>query len=684
MARLNESKQESKQSNEANEKTDRQFQEFQEHHAAPQLMSEINIRLPDGNTVAVAQGSTVLQVAEKIGPGLAKAALAGRIDGQLVDLRLPLLQDVAIEIVTSKDEDGGDVIRHSAEHVMADAVKRLFPNAQMDAGRADHSEKFQYDFLVDEPFTPEDLERIEKEMASIIATDAPFNREVVTREEAKTRFEQMGEALKLTRIDDIPEDSEITLFSHGDFVDLCRGPHVRSTKQIGAVKLTEASGTYFKGDESSHKLQRIYGTAFSNKKQLKAHLARLEEAKKRDHRRVGVALELFLLDPVSPGSPFYLPKGMVVYNGLVDFIRSLHPKYGFQEVMTPQLCRAELFKISGHYEMFYDDMYWFEGEGEGEEIGLKATNCPGHCHLFGSRLRSYRELPLRLAEFSRLHRNERSGTLNGLARVRSFAQDDAHIYCEPDQVAAEVQSFFEMMADVYGALGLEGVTLAVSTRPEEFLGLPEDWDRAEKLLVECVENAGFECTIKQGEGVFYGPKVEADFSDVLGRAWTLGTIQIDMAMPDRFGLEYVGRDGERHRPAMLHRAVLGSLERFIALYIEHTGGDFPFWLSPVQVLVLPISEAQHVRAQKITKTLVAAGVRADVDERSETLGFKIREAEIAKIPLTLVIGEKEIEAGTVTPRLRKTKKQSTEPIALDALVSQLVASISARQMGPLS
>lgn len=647
-------------------------------------MSEISIRLPDGNTFAVPDGSTVLQVAEKIGPGLAKAALAGRINGQIVDLRLPLHEDTAIEIVTSKDDDGGDVIRHSAEHVMADAVKRLFPNAQIDAGRADHSEKFQYDFLVDAPFTPEDLERIEKEMASIIASDAPFTREVVTRAEAKARFSELGQKLKLRRLDDIPDDAEITLFGHGDFFDLCRGPHVGSTKQIGAVKLTEASGTYFRGDESSHKLQRIYGTAFSNKKQLKAHLARIEEAKKRDHRRVGVALELFHLDAVSPGSPFYLPKGMVLYNGLMDFVRSLYPKYGFQEVMTPQLNRAELFKVSGHYEMFYDDMYWFQGEHEDEEIGLKATNCPGHCHLFDTRLRSYRELPLRMAEFSRLHRNERSGTLNGLARVRSFAQDDAHIYCEPDQVDGEVESFFEMMAEVYGALGLDGITVAVSTRPEEFLGLPEDWDEAEKMLIACVERAGFDCAIKEGEAVFYGPKVEVDFSDVLGRCWTLGTIQTDMAMPGRFGLEYVGRDGERHQPAMLHRAVLGSLERFIALYIEHTGGDFPFWLAPVQLYVLPISEAQHDRAREILQTLMAAGIRAEVDERSETLGFKIREAEIAKIPLTLVIGEKEIEAGTVTPRLRKSKKQTAEPIALDALVSQLVASISERQMGPLS
>jgi threonyl-tRNA synthetase len=647
-------------------------------------MSEINVRLPDGNTLVVSHGSTVLQVAERIGPGLAKAALAGRINGQVVDLRRPLYEDTAIEIVTAKSEDGGNVIRHSAEHVMADAVKRLFPNAQVDAGRADHSEKFQYDFLVAEPFTPEDLERIEKEMQAIIAEDKPFTREVVARDDAKARFRSMGEELKLSRIDDIPEDAEITLFGHGAFTDLCRGPHVRSTKQIGAIKLTEASGTYFRGDESSHKLQRIYGTAFSNKKEMKSHLARIEEAKKRDHRRVGVALDLYHMDAVSPGSPFYLPKGMVIYNGLIDFVRSLYPLYGYQEVMTPQLCRAELFKTSGHYDMFYDDMYFMTGEDEDEEIGVKATNCPGHCHVFATRLRSYRELPLRMAEFSRLHRNERSGTLNGLARVRSFAQDDAHIFCEPEQVGSEVQSFFDMMAEIYKVLGLEGVTFAVSTRPKEFLGEVSDWDVAEKMLVDCVERAGFDCSIKEGEAVFYGPKVEADFLDVLGRKWTLGTIQVDMAMPGRFGLEYVGRDGEKHQPAMLHRAVLGSIERFMAIYIEHTGGDFPFWLSPVQVAILPISHAQHARATEIRQTLIAAGLRAEVDERSETLGFKIRETEINKIPLSLVIGEKEVEAGTVTPRLRKSKKETFEPRGLDELVGELVASTNARQMGPLS
>jgi threonyl-tRNA synthetase len=646
-------------------------------------MSSIAVRLPDGKTLTVPYGSTVLEVAREIGPGLAKAALAGRIAGSLVDLRQPLETDVALEIVTSKDPAGGEVIRHSAEHVMADAVKRLFPNAQVDAGRTDHSEKFQYDFLVDEPFTPDDVERIEKTMQDILAEKSEFQRHVVSREEARVRFSELGEELKLLRLEDIPEGEDITLFEHGQFVDLCRGPHVQRSDQIGAVRLLETSGSYFRGDENGPKLQRIYGTAFASKKELRAHLERIEEAKTRDHRRVGTALELFHLDALAPGSPFYLPKGMVLYNGLTDYIRSLYPKYGFQEIMTPQLCRAELYKMSGHYDMFKDDMYFFEGEDEHEEIGVKATNCPCHCRVFQTKRRSYRELPLRFAEFSRLHRNERSGTLTGLARVRSMAQDDGHVFCEPEQVTAEIESFFRMTEEVYRVLGLGGVEMAVSTRPEEFLGDPADWDVAEKTLIDAVENAGYSCAIKEGEGVFYAPKVEADFRDVLGRVWTLATIQIDMALPGRFGLTYVGRDGELHQPAMLHRAILGSFERFLAIYIEHTGGDFPFWLAPVQVAILPISERQLDFAKQVASRLMEMRIRAQLDERSETLGFKIREAEVQKIPLMLVIGDKEVESGTVTPRLRHAKKQSRDATDLEALVAELAVAVSERRAAPL-
>ncbi|MFO0687420.1 MAG: threonine--tRNA ligase [Myxococcota bacterium] len=646
-------------------------------------MSGISVRLPDGKLLELPVGTTVLGVAEKIGPGLAKAALAGRIDGQLVDLRKPLVSDTALEIVTAKDPAGGEVIRHSAEHVMADAVKRLFPKAQVDAGRSDHSEKFQYDFLVENAFTPEDLAKIEQEMNAILAEKAAFERQVVTRAEAEALFRSLGEDLKLSRLADIPDGAEITVFRHGPFVDLCRGPHVQSTSQIGAVKLLESSGTYFRGDENGPKLQRIYGTAFASKKELTEHLERIEEAKRRDHRRVGADLGLFHLDQLAPGSPFYLPKGMTLYNELVRFMRELYPKYGYREVMTPQLFRSDLFKTSGHYEKFYEDMYWFAGSDEGEELGVKAMNCPGHCHLFGTAKRSYRELPIRWAEFTRLHRNERSGTLNGITRVRTFAQDDAHIYCEPEQVPDEIDRFFRMTAEVYQKLGVEGIEMAVSTRPEKFLGDPADWDVAEKALISAVERAGFQCRIKPGEAAFYAPKVEADFRDVLGRAWTLATIQIDMAMPGRFGLRYVGRDGELHQPAMLHRAVLGSLERFIGIYIEHTGGDFPFWLSPIQVVLLPISDRHAEGARAIHAKLAAAGLRAEVDDRSETLGYRIREAEGQKIPLTLVIGDDELSRGTVAPRLRRSKK-ALEPIEADALVETLRVANAERSPAPFA
>jgi threonyl-tRNA synthetase len=653
------------------------------HDAIPEpsaLMSEIQVGLPDGRTLTVRTGSSVLEVAQQIGKGLARAAIAGSVDGTLLDLRAPLSRDVKLRIVTARDAEANEVIRHSAEHVMAEAVKRLFPAALVDVGRSDHSEKFQYDFQVERPFTPEDLERIEAEMRRIIAEAPAFSREVVSRDEARRLFASLGETLKLSRIEDIPEGQDITLFRHGDFVDLCRGPHVQNAGQIGAVKLLEAAGAYWRGDERNPMLQRIYGTAFATQAALDEHVRLALEARERDHRRLGVQLELFHLDPLSPGAPFWLPKGMTVYNGLIDFIRSLYPKYGYQEVMAPQLFRSDIFKTSGHYYEFHDDMFWFAGADEGEELGIKAMNCPGHCHLFALSKRSYRELPLRLAEFSRLHRNERSGTLTGLARVRSFAQDDAHIYCEPDQVEAEIHRFFEMVQEVYGALGLEGVSYAVSTRPETgFLGDAADWERAERALISAVEGAGFACTIKPGQAAFYAPKIECDVRDVLGRVWTLGTLQIDMAMPARFGLRYVGRDGAEHQPAMLHRAVLGSLERFLALYIEHTRGDFPLWLAPVQVGVLPIADRHHGYAAKVASALREAGARVAVDERAEKLGFKIREAELSKIPVMLVLGDQEVEAGTVNPRWRRGRAATSEPLAVDAFVTELAARISRRE-----
>ncbi len=642
-------------------------------------MSELQIRLPDGKTLAVPVGSTVLDVARAIGPGLARAALAGRVDGQLVDLRAPLEADAAIEIVTAKDPQSGEVIRHSAEHVMADAVKRLFPNAQVDVGRTDHSEKFQYDFLMEHPFTPEEIESVDKEMRKILAEKSEFVREVMPRNEAEAFFTARGEELKVSRLADIPEDQPITIFRHGEFADLCRGPHVQRTDQIGAFNLIEVAGAYWRGDESNPMLQRIYGTAFATEKELQEHLARIEDAKSRDHRRLGATLQLFFTDPIAPGSPFYLPKGMILYNGLIDFVRSLYPKYGFAEVMTPQLFRTELFKTSGHYELFREDMFVLEGD-EDEELGVKPMNCPGHCHLYSTQKHSYRELPIRFAEFSRLHRNERSGTLTGLSRVRSMAQDDAHIFCMPEQVDAELDAFFELSQEIYQALGLKAADIVVSTRPAEFSGESADWDLAEKQLVEAVKRAGFACAIRPGDAAFYGPKIECEFRDVMVRAWTLSTLQVDVSMPARFGLRYVGRDDKLHQPAMLHRAILGSLERFIALYTEMTGGDFPFWLAPVQVALLPIGERHLAYAGQVEAALAGAGIRVFLDNRNEKLGFKIREAEIQKIPLMLVVGDQEAADGTVTPRHRRGSKQSNQAVALDVMVDELAADVRERRV----
>jgi threonyl-tRNA synthetase len=622
----------------------------------------IQLELPDGRTVVHAAGTTALEVAGSIGAGLARAALAGSIDGRLIDLRAPLHESGAFRVITARDPEGAEVIRHSAEHVMADAVKRLWPGTQIDVGRSDHSEKFQYDLDVPVRLTPDDLGRIEAEMARIVAEDRAFERKVLSREQARARFAAAGEQLKLSRLDDIPEGAEITVFEHGDFADLCRGPHVQRTGQIGAFKLTELAGSYWRGDERNKMLQRVYGIAFAKREELEAHLARLEAARARDHRRLGADLDLFQFHEWAPGAPFYLPKGLRMYNALVDYMRGLYRRYGYQEVMCPQVFSAELFRTSGHWDNFQDDMFVVPGEEEAEVHGLKPMNCPGHCLVFRSRKRSYRELPLRLAEFSRLHRNERSGTLHGLTRVRSFAQDDAHIFCEPDQLGDELDRHMEMTAQVYRDLGLSGVELVLATRPQSFIGSPEDWERAEGALRMAAERAGFECGLSPGGGAFYAPKLEFNFKDVLGRSWTLATVQVDLAMPARFGLRYVGRDGAEHQPAMVHRAILGSLERFIAIYLEHTGGDLPLWLAPVQVAVLPVADRHQEYAQKVTRALEDAKVAAEADLRSETLSYRVRSAETRKIPYTLVVGDREQADGTVTVRRRHAKGQETQSV----------------------
>ena len=623
---------------------------------------DIQLELPDGTLVRVPSGTTSLEIARGIGAGLAKAALAGELAGKLVDLRAPLAAGGKFRVITARDPEGGHVIRHSAEHVMADAVKRLWPATQIDVGRSDHSEKFQYDFDIPVRITPDDLPRIEAEMAKIVAEDRPFVRETVSRDEARQLFTTLGEHLKVSRLGDIPEGEPITIFRDGDFVDLCRGPHVQRTGQIGAWKLTELAGSYWRGDEKNKMLQRIYGIAFKDPKELAQHLERIEIAKERDHRKLGAELELFQFHEWAQGSPFYLPKGLALYNALIEYVRGLYRVHGYEEVMCPQIFSAELYKTSGHYQNFAGDFFLFPGSEEGEELGVKPMNCPGHCLVFRSRKRSYRELPLRMAEFSRLHRNERTGSLHGLTRVRSMAQDDGHIYCAWEDIGVEIDRFMRLCHEVDRDLGFSGVATYVSTRPEKFIGKVEDWDRAERLLVEAVENNGKLAGIKRGEGAFYGPKIERHFQDVMGRWWQLGTIQVDTAMPGRFGLKYIGADGAEHEPAMLHRAVLGSLERFIAIYLEHTGGDFPVFLAPQQVAVLPVSDRQTAYAREVAEILRGAGVRAEADLRSETLNYRVRAAETHKIPYALVVGEREQASRSVSVRRRKSGAQEVMPL----------------------
>jgi threonyl-tRNA synthetase len=637
---------------------------------------QIELELPDGTRIWVTEGTTSLAVAREIGPGLGKAALAAKLNGQLIDLRVPLREGGAFSVITARDPEGSTVIRHSAEHVMADAVKRIWPETQIDVGRSDHSEKFQYDFDVPVRLTPDDLEKIESEMGRIIAEGLEFRREVVTREEASELFGEMGEELKVSRLEDIPEGEDITVYRHGGFVDLCRGPHVQNSKQIGAWKLTELAGSYWRGDERNPMLQRIYGVAFVDRKELGAYLKHLEEAKERDHRRLGAELDLFQFHEWAPGAPFYLPKGLTLYHGLIDYIRSLYPKYGYREVMCPQVFAAEVYKTSGHWDNFRDEMFTFDGSDEGDAVGLKPMNCPGHCLIFRSGKRSYRELPLRFAEFSRLHRNERSGTLHGLSRVSSMSQDDGHVFCEPQDVKSEVDSTLEMIREVYRDLGLEGLRIFVATRPDKYIGEVPDWERAEQLLTDAVARTGFECGINPGEGAFYGPKIECYFTDVMGRAWQLGTVQIDMAMPSRFGLRYIGRDGQEHEPAMLHRAVLGSLERFIGIYLEHTAADLPVWLAPIQVNVLPVADRHAGYAESVVGELQAQRVRAELDARNETLNYRVRHSEKQKIPYVLVVGDREQSAGTVTVRRRGQDGQAT--MTLEELEQQLSKEITTR------
>ncbi len=610
----------------------------------------IQLTLPDGSIREVSKGTTPLEVAAAIGPRLAQDAIGAELDGGVVDLRTPLDRSGAFRLFTSKSPESGDFLRHSAEHVLADAVRRLWPEVEIDAGRQDHSEKFQYDFRFPRAFSPEDLEKIENKMREILAENSVFERVEVSREEATQLFADMGQNLKIERLQDIPEGETITVYRHGDFADLCRGPHAQRAGQIKAIKLLETSGAYFRGDESGEMLQRIYGTAFGSQAELDEYLERIEQAKLRDHRRLGPELDLFSFNEHAPASPFFHPKGAFIYNALIDYVRELNRDNGYLEVVTPQILDVDLWRTSGHYVNYRDTMYFVETDER--QYAVKPMNCPAHCLIYANSLRSYRDLPIRYADFGRLHRYERSGQTSGLTRVRSFTQDDAHVFCTPEQVEAEVLCAVSIIRDIYSTFGFDELLIELSTRPEKRLGSDELWDRAEKDLAAALESAGIEHEVTEGGGAFYGPKIDFQVKDAIGRSWQLGTVQLDYHLPDRFGLAYIGEDGAEHRPVMIHRAMLGSIERFFGILIEHTAGAFPVWLAPIQAVVLPVSDRVREYAAAVRDRLDEAGVRVQLDERSEKLGYKIREAQLQKIPYMLVVGAREAESETVSVRPR--------------------------------
>ena len=634
-------------------------------------MSSIHVTFADGNAVEVRPGIRVVELAASAG---AKNLLAAKIDGQAVDLSRPLEKDCLVTWITPDSADGLDIIRHSTAHLMAQAVQSLFTGTQVTIGPT-IEDGFYYDFKRSEPFSPEDLERIEKRMQELVKANLKVVREEMPREQAIELFRSLGEEYKVEIIGGIA-DPVVSLYRQGDWVDLCRGPHVPSTGAIKAFKLTSIAGAYWRGDSRNEQLQRIYGTAWANRNDLEAYLKRIEEAKQRDHRRLGPALDLFSLHPIAPGSPFFHPKGTIIYNILIQYIRDLYRRYGYSEVVTPLIYKTDLWKTSGHYDAFHDDMFLMNVHDG--EYGVKPMNCPGHCYLFSSRKYSYRDLPIRFADFSRLHRFEPSGVLSGLTRVRSFAQDDAHIYCTPEQLDGELEQFVAMTKEVYKVFGFDRIEVTLQTRPEKFLGRIELWDAAEAGLRRCLERSGLSVKVLPGEGAFYGPKIGFDFRDVLERSWTLATVQIDCAMPERFGLKYVTSDGTEATPVMLHRAVLGSIERFIAILLEHCAGAFPLWLAPVQLKILTVTDDHKEYAGKVVDRLKADGWRVEFDGRNEKLGYKIREAQLAKVPYAVVIGEKEVAAETVAPRRRGG--ENVAPLPVREFVKNLHTEV-AQEMG---
>lgn len=613
----------------------------------------LRVELPDGSIKEVSEGSTVLDIAKGIGEGLARQSVAGRVNGELTDLSTELKQDCRVELITLNSKEGLEIYRHTTSHLMAHAVKDLYgKDVQVTIGPSIEN-GFYYDFYcTNHTFTPDDFDKIEKRMQELANADLPVTREEVTRERAIEIFRSMGETYKVQIIEDLAEPI-VSLYSQGDFVDLCRGPHLPSTRMIKAFKLTSVAGAYWRGDEKNAMLQRIYATAFPDKKELKAHLARLEEARKRDHRRIGRELDLFSFsEEAGAGLVIWHPKGARLRFLLEDFERQEHLKRGYDLVLGPQILRTELWQTSGHYENYRENMYFTEVDGQG--YGLKPMNCLAHMLIYKSRMRSYRDLPLRYFELGTVHRHEKSGVLHGLLRVRGFTQDDAHILCTPEQLDAEIKAVLDFVQDVMAIFGFD-YEIEVSTRPEKSIGSDQDWERATGALMRALNDSGRDFEVNQGDGAFYGPKIDIKLKDALDRRWQCATIQCDFTLPERFDLTYIGADGEKHRPVMLHRVILGAIERFIGVLIEHYAGNFPLWIAPVQAIILNVTDNQAEYAEQVWRQLHEAGIRVEKDLRNEKLGFKIREAQMEKIPYMLVVGDQEKEQGTIAPRFRTGK-----------------------------
>ena len=633
----------------------------------------MKITLKDGSVKEYAQAMSVIDIAKDLSEGLTRVACAGEVNGEVVDLRTVLEQDCELNILTAKDEKGLAALRHTASHVMAQAVKRLYPNTKLAIGPS-IADGFYYDMEFDTPLTSDDFGKIEAEMKKIIKEDLKIERFTKSREDAIAFMKEKGEPYKVELIEDLPEGEEISFYSQGEFVDLCAGPHLMSTKGVGkAFKIMSLAGAYWRGDEHNKMLTRLYATAFGKKEELEAYITMMEEAKKRDHRKLGKELGLFMMHEAGPGFPFFLPKGMVLKNTLLDYWRQIHKKAGYVEVSTPIILNRSLWETSGHWDHYKNNMYTTVIDGE--DYAIKPMNCPGGVLVYASEPRSYRDLPLRVGELGLVHRHEKSGQLHGLMRVRCFTQDDAHIFMTPDQIKDEIKGVVALINEVYSLFGFE-YHVELSTRPEDSMGSDEDWEMATEGLRSALDEIGLPYVVNEGDGAFYGPKIDFHLVDCIGRTWQCGTIQLDFQLPQRFELEYIGADGEKHRPIMIHRVVFGSIERFIGILIEHFAGAFPTWLAPVQVKVLPISEKYMDYAENVKKKLDEVGIRVELDTRSEKIGYKIREAQQAKIPYMLVVGQKEEEDGTVAVRSRVAGDEGTK--SLDAFITDIQKEIETK------